>query len=216
VIFASPDGSGDVPLSLREKVLALDREDVQAQRLSTQSFLQRQKSKNRAIHLFSAAVPFGERNGPACEIRGGVRELRQNACFAASGSTFESVASVWSSQDGTSDAQLFRRALVLSSGATPLTKGKQSLHWEGPVGRYALPLDPARVELLLPAGAWAVRLNPDGRAMDLCPPEANLFSCVLGAQGGEVVPLFPEGISRRRDGGGWRGSSDRHCSYRDP
>src|SRR5208283_4614918 len=42
-----------------------------------------------------------------------------------------------------------------------------------------------------PAGAWAVELDSNGRALDLCPPMEALTQCVLGSRGGDLVIYSP-------------------------
>jgi len=62
--------------------------------------------------------------------------------------------------------------------STTLTAGHQRLTWTGPSALFALP-GAARAELLVPADAWAVQLDEQDRALDVCGPREGLHRCVF-------------------------------------
>ena len=75
--------------------------------------------------------------------------------------------------------------------STTLTAGHQRLTWTGPAALFALP-GASRVELLVPADAWAVQLDEQDRALDLCGPREGLHRCVFSGARTRVLVASAE------------------------
>jgi hypothetical protein len=188
-VFAAP---GEGTVKLEEVTLAVDAPHPERLALSRQPFLQRQISKEKAVHLLEARAAPGERASPACELEGGVRAPgapSTSACFAASAPTTSSTARLFAAADAPVNVELLRLAVPLPP-ATRLDPGLRALSPAAAAARYTLPAGHSRLELILPPGAWAVLLAGE-RTVDLCPPAAELGRCVLAAQGGELLLYLP-------------------------
>jgi hypothetical protein len=154
--------------------------------LRDRQLIARQKSKSPALHLLRVELPPGEPVAPACRIEGGVHELSERTCLAASAPGTESLSRVW-----VPSRRPFRTDITRSSARIPkkvvaLKPGVRRLVWSGPVVRLALPKESCRLELILPHDGWAVQTGADGKVIDLCAPRGWLYQCVLGGSGGEV------------------------------
>jgi hypothetical protein len=184
LLVPGPDGKvalEDVPADLDaglDQVLPLDR----APRI------ERQRSKRTAVHLVEVRAPAGKRGAPACAVDGGVRSLDDGACFAASGAVTSSVVRLRA--DAPLEARVRRSAAALPSAAR-LAPGTHRIEVPEGGGLYRLPDGPARADVVLPPGAWAVLLG-GGAALDLCPPSEALHACRLDApRAAELVLLAP-------------------------
>ena len=196
-LFAVGRGAPGEELPLEKIVAALDQPLEERIPLAARPFLERQRSSHRALHLLSIDVPYGEAAAPVCSVTGddtgGVRELRPFGCDAASGAGRESLAR-WSAPTEVSvTGKVVRRALREPEAGPALEPGARELAWTGDAARFAFPGSSAEVELTLPAGSWAVQLDGDGRAVDLCAPRSEISDCVLGGKGGEVWIEAPGG-----------------------
>jgi hypothetical protein len=159
--------------------------------LTRQPFIQEQRSSDRSVHLISLEAPHGQSTAPICSLEGGSRILTANGCFAASGETKSSLARWSAPSDLPVGAKLVRLAVPWPEAAPRLDSGLTSRDWKGQAARFPLPTLPAEEDLVLPAGAWAVELDPKGHAQDLCPPKEALSQCVLGSSGGDLLVYSP-------------------------
>ena len=196
VIFSTTGPKREPDLEMEELIAELKPSETMPLRIGTDPTWQHQRSEELALHLLSVSVPRGERAAPACRLEGGVQQLRSDGCYAAVAPTRESLAGWWlagregapalGGGDRSRPANLTRSAARVPKTALRLRPGEHRLVWSGMVARYGLPAGASRIELTLPADAWAVQIGKDDRAVDLCPPEEQLFTCVLGANGGEL------------------------------
>lgn len=189
VLFSTTGAEREPDLEMEQLVAEVDAPLVAEVGLRDEPRWQRQRSEAPALHLLSLSVDHGEQSAPACRIDGGVNRLTPEVCFAASGLEHEVLGRWWLAEPGARrrHAQLQREAVPVPETSERLARGLHQLVWRGPSARYRLPAEPARIELLLPADAWAVQLDANGRPLDLCTPTGRLSRCVLGATGGELV-----------------------------
>jgi hypothetical protein len=188
-VFAAP---ADARLGLEELVAALGAPRAERMALGRQPFVQRQTSVERAVHLLEVRAAPGERAAPACELEGGASAPgapAEAACFAASSPGTGSTVRLSALADPPVAVTVTRLAVPLPA-ASRLDAGRRMLTLAAPATRWVLPSGPSRLELLLPPAAWAVLLAGD-RAVDLCPPSADLVRCALTARGGELLLYAP-------------------------
>lgn len=203
MIFAG-FGPKDQALALKEE---LDEQTAKSEaptrqplQLGQRPFLVRIAARKRSVFLLAAEVQYGERVAPACGFDTGARELREHACFAASNVTDQAVAmaSAPVAAESPASVETTRRVVPLPEQLTPLTPGRVR-HTLAPAGSlFALPgRVRSRLELTLPAEAWAVLLDDSGRALELCAPASRrdsqaLSRCVLSGQGGQLLVVSSE------------------------
>ena len=159
---------------------------------SDRPFIQRQTSRTSAVHLLALTALPGERRAPRCGLEGGARTFTPRGCFAASGLTKGSVAR-WSIPAESSSPMLVARRALTAPEASPLVLGNQHATWTGETGRYRLPAPPWRASVTLAPESWAVQLDENEQAVDLCAPAEGLSDCVLTGKGGTLVLVGAEG-----------------------
>ncbi|WNG35002.1 hypothetical protein F0U61_16110 [Archangium violaceum] len=191
-VFGVPGATAETKLSLSERVDTLENAEEERAALTREVTLQRQRTKREALHLLRVSVPFGDPAYPACRLDGGVAQQRSAVCFAATGPTKESLARWWTPGDEKSEATVTRLSVPVPTSSMPLTPGLQELSWSnGPGLRLVMPDEPVRVQLSLPQDAWAVLVNGNGAAVDLCSPGNALSRCILSGTGGAVFVWSP-------------------------
>lgn len=192
-LFAALGGKS-VSLSLEENIGQADGKSFGFP-LSRQPLIQVVKASSNSLFLLEARVQHGERAAPSCLFDGvgSVRERRESACFAASRVAANATSRLWAASDGEIDSTVSRRAVSLPEKFDTLSTGRRRLTFKD-VGRFALPKQGrARLELTLPANAWAVLLDDAGASLDLCAPTKDLRRCVLTGQGGSLALVSSEG-----------------------
>lgn len=191
-VFGAPGATGETKLALTERVDTLESPKEERVPLTQNLTLLRQQSQQPALHLLRVSVPFGDPAYPACRLEGGVARQRESTCFAATGSTQESLARWWTPANEKGEATVTRLAAPIATSATlQLLPGQQDLTWKGPGLRLVMPGEPTRVQLSLPREAWAVLVDGKGTAVDLCAPDEALSRCVLSGTGGAVFIWSP-------------------------
>jgi hypothetical protein len=114
-------------------------------------------------------------------------------CVAATGATQQSLARWWTPAFSASEATLTRISVPVPSASAALQPGLQNLVWsQGPVLQLRMPSSPSRVQLALPRNSWAVQVDEQGTAVDLCAPSPSLTACVLTGKGGAIFLYSPE------------------------
>ncbi|MGV3621360.1 MAG: hypothetical protein ACO1OB_11120 [Archangium sp.] len=189
----SAAGNKAQPLSLDESIGVADGKSFSLP-IDRQPFVQVVKPGASSLVLMEARVQHGERAAPSCAFDGNgtVRERRDASCFAASRLGGEATSRLWAPVDFGIDTSVVRRAVTPPTNAEALAIGRARMAFTN-VGRFAFPKQTrARVELTLPADAWAVLLADDGAALDLCAPTGDLRRCTLTNQGGSVVVVSKE------------------------
>ncbi len=186
-------GGQERPLKLSEVVDAIDKAKTERLRLTRDVSLLRQSTRSPALHLFQATVQVGDRSNPACALAGGTARQDDFMCAAATGPTTQSLARWWTPARSSSDATVSRLSVAAPTSATPLQPGPQNLVWsQGPVIHLRMPAGASRVQLSLPTGGWAVQVDEQGTAVDLCAPAPTLSTCVLTGAGGSIYAYSPE------------------------
>jgi len=185
-IFTTAGPGRKQTLRLKEQVLPVDRSTLQAESLRDRQLIVRQKSKSPALHLLRVELPPGEPVAPACRIEGGVHELSERTCLAASAPGTESLSRVWVPSRRPFRVEITRSSARIPKEGITLKPGVRRLVWSGPVTRLLVPQEPCRIELTLPSDGWAVQTGADGKVVDLCAPRSRLYQCVMGGSGGEV------------------------------
>jgi hypothetical protein len=188
VLFAPLGPAATARLDLREQVAELDAEQVSTWALSSQPLLARQKADGDRLLLFDLRAPPGSRTQPVCAFtadgHASARRLDAEGCAASAGLAEQALARAASASGVPGPATATLRAIELGRSQGALEPGRTSLSLKGPAGRFALPAGPARLELLLASGAWAVLLDREGGAVDLCAgvsslKEGSLARCTL-------------------------------------
>lgn len=181
MVFSSRQGL-PASLALEELVAATgpvaDRVDVP---LSERPWRQGLRTTFPAIAVIEGTVALGERAAPACtfEDAGGVRWSDERSCAAASGVGQHAIARWWMPPGHEAQSTLTRRALPMPSDVKPLLPGAQTLSWTGASAAYGVG-PRSRLDLVLPGDAWAVLLDDQKRAIDLCAPKGEaLRRCLL-------------------------------------
>lgn len=203
-VLFSPLGAGPARLDLREQVADLGAEQVSTWALSAQPLLARQQAAGERLLLLELRAPPGSRTQPVCAFtadgRASARRLDAEGCTASAGVGEQALARAASASGVPGPVTATLRALELGRPQGALAPGRTSLSLKGPAGRFELPAGPARLELLLAAGAWAVLLDRDGGAVDLCagasaPKAASLARCALldpgSERGGQLAVWSP-------------------------
>lgn len=189
-IFSST--GGDAALALTEVVDRLNPSATHREALSAQHTLLRQTSSSPSLHLLTVSVQPGDRGGPACRLHDGVAQQSDFNCFAATGVTTSSVARWWTAGTPTGEATVLRTRVPMPAASTALAMGVFNLAWTtGESARLTLPAESVRVQLSLPADAWAVLLSDKDTAQDLCAPSAVPSRCVFASKSGSVVVHSP-------------------------
>jgi hypothetical protein len=191
VVFAMPGLNPGNEAELKEEIASLGEPAETREALTARPFIQRQTSRGESIHLVQVTVAHGERTAPSCEIAGGAREVRDEACFAVSGPTTDSIVRRSAASEQPIDAVISAVAAPYPRSASAMSAGHQTLAWTGSLARFALPSKPVRVQLTLPPHAWAIQLDSHRIARDVCAPGDELSRCGLAAEGGEVVLYSP-------------------------
>lgn len=185
-------GSGEkADITFKERVAQLDKRTSEERTVSARKSVERQVSTQKALHLIDVQALPGRGVRPACEVGGGARVVDDDRCVAASGLTTESLLTTWTRPGGSLPVRLVQQSVV-PPAATPLVVGTSSVN--GAV-RAALPAEPWRLDLAIPADTWAVLLDDGDRAVDVCAPRTDLkplapiplSRCVLRGRGGSVV-----------------------------
>ncbi len=158
--------------------------------LSARPYIQRVVTGRPAVQVHRVAVAHGERVGPGCQVTGGVRELQDSQCVAASGLGQDATVTAWAAQDGLA-AAWSSVALAPPDKAVVARLGRQQVKFDGAVGRLTMPATAFRASLVLPPDGLAVQLAPNGSAQDLCVGTKSLSRCVLDGKGGEVFIHAP-------------------------
>ncbi len=191
-IFSGAGGQ-EASLKLNEVVDALDGPKTERVRLTRSVSLLRQSTRSPALHLFKATVQVGDRSNPACALVGGTARQDDFMCVAATGPTEHSLARWWTPALSATEASVTRLAVPVPSAAGSLQPGLQNLVWsQGTALQLRMPTSPTRVQLALPRNAWAVQVDEQGTAVDLCAPAQALAACVLTGKGGSIVVYSPE------------------------
>jgi hypothetical protein len=177
---------------LKELLFSDDPARTESGTAARAATIQRQQSKNEAIHLLQVSAGIGEKAAPSCLIEGGVRALSSNACVAASRISKNALARWWAPSDAPIEVQVTRAAAVLKEPNGKLEGGSRRLDWQGTTGRYTLPSKHFRLELVLPPNAWAIRVEGNGSPGDLCVATEAMRRCVLSGTSGEVVLYSPD------------------------
>jgi hypothetical protein len=185
-IFTTAGPKNKTTLKLDEKVFPVDRETRETVSLGDRQQIARQKSKGPALHLLRVELPPGEPVAPACRIEGGIHELSDRVCLAASAPTRESLSRIWVPSRRPFRSEVTRHSARVPKKGVALKPGIRRLVWRGAVVRLAIPKEPCRIELTLPHDGWAVQTDAGGAVVDLCAPRGRLYQCVLGGSGGEV------------------------------
>jgi hypothetical protein len=186
-------GEKESSLKLSEVVDAIDGPKTERVRLTRNVSLLRQSTRAPALHLLKATVQVGDRSNPACGLLGGAARQDDFMCVAATGATQQSLARWWTPAFSASEATLTRIAVPVPSGSVALQPGLQNLVWsQGPALQLRMPSSPSRVQLALPKNAWAVQVDEQGTAVDLCAPTPSLTACVLTGKGGAIFLYSPE------------------------
>jgi hypothetical protein len=185
-IFTTAGPKTSKTLKLQEKVFPVDRQTLKTESLRDRQLIARQKSKSPALHLLRVELPPGEPVAPACRIEGGVHELSERTCLAASVPTKESLSRVWVPSRRPFRAEITRSSARVPKKGIALKPGVRRLIWSGPVARLLVPKESCRIELTLPRDGWALQTGADGKVVDMCAPRGRLYQCVLGGSGGEV------------------------------
>jgi len=185
-IFTTAGPKTKTALKLEELVFPVDRQTKETVPLRDRQLIARQKSKSPALHLLRVKLPPGEPVAPACRIEGGVHELSERSCLAASAPGKESLSRVWVPSRRPFSVEITRSSARIPKEGIALKPGVRRLVWSGPVARLLVPKEPCRIELTLPGDGWAVQTGADGKVVDLCAPRGRLYQCVLGGAGGEV------------------------------
>ncbi|MDP2340779.1 MAG: hypothetical protein Q8O67_07470 [Deltaproteobacteria bacterium] len=178
-------------VSFKELIANLDKPTTESRVLEARKTVERQQSARAALHLVDVQSLPGSAANPACHIDGGTHSVDAARCTASSGLTKESALSTWTRPGGSLPVRLSQRA-VTPPAAVPVVAGTSVV--TGSV-RFALPDDPFRLDLAVPADAWVVLLDASDRAIDLCAPAKDLkplakvalARCVLRGRGGSVV-----------------------------
>jgi hypothetical protein len=174
-----------------ERIARLEKPQSDERHLGARHDVERQTTKQKALHLVDVQTLPGSAARPACAIEGGARLVDDARCVAASGLTTESLLSTWT-RSGVSLPVRLRQTSVVPPAAVPIVAGTANV--EG-AARYALPGEPWRLDLAVPANTWVVQLDDADRAVDLCAPDTTLkplarvplSRCVLRGRGGSVV-----------------------------
>lgn len=185
-IFTTAGPKNKTVLKLKEKVLPVDQQTQETVPLRDRQLIVRQKSRAPALHLLRVELPPGEPVGPACRIQGGIHELSERVCLAASAPAKESLSRIWLPSRRPYRAKITRSSARVPEKGVALKPGVRRLFWSGAVIRLAVPRESCRIELTLPHDGWALQTDPDGAVVDLCAPRGRLYQCVLGGSGGEV------------------------------
>ncbi|MDY7233217.1 hypothetical protein [Hyalangium rubrum] len=186
-------GAQETSLKLAEVVDAIDSPKTERLRLTRDISLLRQSTRESSLHLFQASVQVGDRSNPACSLVGGTARQDDFMCVAATGPTQQSLARWWTPAFSPSDASVSRLSVPVPSVSTPLQPGLQNLAWsQGPTVQLRMPASASRVQLSLPKNAWAVLVDEQGTAVDLCAPASALTACVLTGKGGSIFLHSPE------------------------
>jgi len=186
-------GAQETSLKLSEVIDAIDSPKTERARLTRDVSLLRQSTRAASLHLFKATVQVGDRSNPACALVGGTARQDDFMCVAATGPTQQSLARWWTPAFSASEASLTRLSVPVPSVAASLQPGLQNLVWsQGPTIQLRMPSTPSRVQLTLPKNAWAVQVDEQGAAVDLCAPSPSLSACVLTGKGGSLFVYAPE------------------------
>jgi hypothetical protein len=190
-IFAPLGQGATARLDLREQVSELAGESSGTWALSSAPLLERQRAGDDALLLLDLRAAAGARTQPVCsftsEGRAAVRRLDAEGCVASAGLAREALARASSASGVPGPATATLRAVELGRAQGALEPGRTPLTLKGRAGRFDLPGGPARLDLLLGAEAWAVLLDRDGGAVDLCAGAAGsgsgLSRCTLFSTG---------------------------------
>lgn len=186
-------GEKEASLKLSEVIEAIDSPRTERVRLSRNVSLLRQSTRAPSLHLLKATVQVGDRSNPACALAGGAARQDDFMCVAATGATPQSLARWWTPAFSASEVTLTRFAVQVPSVSAALQPGLQNLVWsQGPALQLRMPSSPSRVQLTLPKSAWAVQVDEQGTAVDLCAPSPSLTACVLTGKGGSIFLYSPE------------------------
>jgi hypothetical protein len=192
-------GGAKAPLALRERTARLAAEQEAtwtlegAPRLERQVTLQARRSLERQVAdgerllLLELRAPAGSRTQPLCSLaaegHAAVRKLDAEGCVASAGLAREALLRASSASGNAGPATATLRAIEAAKAKAALEPGRSSLSLQADAVRFALPAGPVRLELLLPAEAWAVLVDGDGGAIDLCaggrPGALPLAGCAL-------------------------------------
>jgi hypothetical protein len=189
VVLAAP---GPAKLPLEEVVRELGGGEEETVAVGPRPRIQRQRSDKASAHLVAVTGAPGASRIPACRVDGGVHVATERGCWAAAGAGRESVLRLTSKEEGR--ARVWRAA-VTKAKEVELGAGRRLLEVEVGGTLAELPAGPVRAELTLPPRAWALLLR-EGRAEDLCPPDAAAARCVLEARDGASILLFAPGERR--------------------
>ena len=193
-------GGEKARVSFTELVARLDSRHSDTRVLEAKKTVERQQTSLPSLHLVDVQSLPGTAANPACHIEGGSHHIDGARCVAASGLTKESVLSTWTRPGGSLPVRLVQTA-VTPPAAVALPIGTSVV--AGAV-RWALPDQPFRLDLALPADAWVVLLDEAQRALDVCAPAASLKPmvkvplqrCVLRGRQGSVVVAGPGGSAK--------------------
>ncbi|HYI01062.1 hypothetical protein [Hyalangium sp.] len=186
-------GAQEASLKLSEVIDAIDNPKTERARLTRNVSLLRQSTRAPSLHLFKASVQVGDRSNPACALVGGTARQDDFMCVAATGPTQQSLARWWTPALSASEAALTRLSVPVPSVAASLQPGLQNVVWsQGPTIQLRMPSSHSRVQLALPRSAWAVQVDEQGTAVDLCAPAPNLAACILTGKGGSLFIYSPE------------------------
>ena len=162
-------------------------------RLTAHVDVERQHTDAPRLHVVEVVGRAGSSGGPACAIDGGVRVADGRRCLSASSVGTDSLLRLWTKTGAALQTTVRRASLELPSTATTLPATTTLRGTD----RFALPDGPFRLDAALPADAWAVLVDSQGRSVDLCGPAPlelqgaaraqTLRRCVLRGRGGSVV-----------------------------
>lgn len=154
--------------------------------LSRSETLEVAHRREPSLHLLSVLAPHGE---PRCRLEPGVRALGDGRCDAAAVGL--DVLGRWSATEEL-QGEVQRASIPLGRlPALTLVAGLQSLRWEGPDVRLVAISPHTRLELTLAADAWAVQLDGNQKAVEVCPPGGGLSHCSVVLSEGSVVVHSP-------------------------
>ena len=186
--------------SFAEVVVDPGRVGRSTRRLGAKHEAERQQTSAPSLHLVDVRARPGSAAQPSCTIDGGARRLDADRCTAASSLGTESVLTLWTRPGSDATVDVRRRSVVVPEQSQPIGTGTVVVT---DTARFVLPRTSSRVELAMSDRAWAVLLDDNRRAVDVCAPAVEpadaLRRCVFRGQSGTVVVAGVGAFSVRLD-----------------
>lgn len=186
---------GGAPLSIVERPVTASSPWTVTMDLGRRPFLETQKSAYTAVHLMAARVASGAAGSPSCSFTAGIRALFESGCAAASDAALEGTARV-SVESPAAVVEVTRASVPLPGRTQNLAPGTTTVTT---TARLGLPAGPWQVEVVLPPDTWAVQLAPWGKALDFCPPEKELSTCLFSSESAGEILLWSRMGAQKAD-----------------